>query len=183
MSKVGFFRELGVGLALAILSGVLITWFSLSVAVGFSCFVYALFLVCRSSANSGKFALLFSIGLVFTLSFVFISSLLAFFVVCIGLVWLARNTLFFSGVFYAMGDLLLIAISFLFSAWAILETHSVFVAVWCFFMALAVGGCLFQELTPINNKSAGNDFQINANNKFQRAYKAAELALKRVVTH
>ncbi len=191
MNAIGFFRELGVGVFLALLSALLLkiarTFIGvdagLNLVVGLCVFIYSIFLCRQSSLASGKLSLLLFIGSGLLLSSILINSFLIFLSISIVFVWIARNALFFTGVFAMIADLAVLVASTLVAIWGYMETHSLLVSIWCFFMLLASGWCLFSSFFDPRDKHPAGDNNSSSSRRFQRACRSAELALKRVASN
>jgi len=93
-------------------------------------------------------------------------------------IWLVRCLYFHAGVFPALADLGLTALSLAALAWAGSRTGSVFMATWCFF--------LVQSLYAAIPETAGRKRQrrqYTDNENFERARRQADAALRQLMSN
>ena len=96
-----------------------------------------------------------------------------------GMLWLVRSLYFHSGVFPALLDLGLSALSVSAATWAVTRSGSVFLASWCFFLVQALFVFIPRRVAaPGPGDALGND-----DDTFERARRRADAALKQLVTH
>jgi len=94
-------------------------------------------------------------------------------------VWLVRSLYFYSGIFPALIDLGLSAMSVSAFIWAISRTGSVFLAAWSFFLVQA----LFVAIpASINSKRKAEKSPALDNGPFDRARRQADQALQQLFT-
>jgi hypothetical protein len=93
----------------------------------------------------------------------------------VGMLWLVRSLYFHNGFTAALADLMLNGFALAGAVWAAGRTGSLFLALWCFFLAQALFAAI-PELLPNPRAQAGPD----AENRFQHAHRAAEAALRRL---
>lgn len=90
-----------------------------------------------------------------------------------GAIWLVRSLYFYSGVFPALLDLGLTALSIAGFMWAASRTGSVFMATWCLFLVQS----LFAAI-PRTIRKRPSAVQPAANESFERARRQADEALR-----
>lgn len=94
----------------------------------------------------------------------------------VGAIWLVRSLYFYAGVFPALLDLGLSALSVTAFVWAASRTGSVFLAAWCFFLVQA----LFVMIPPrIAGKARGRP--VAENDPFDQARRQADDALRALI--
>ncbi len=101
-----------------------------------------------------------------------VASLLA-----VGMIWLVRSVLYHSGLFLALWDGALCAVSIICALGTALSTHSLWLTVWVFFLLQALFVCLPQQFaTPRHGRSGRSP--LGQDDAFARAHRAAEDALQ-----
>jgi len=93
----------------------------------------------------------------------------------IGALWLIRSLYFYSGVLPAVADLGLTALGVAAATWAALQTGSVFLTLWSFFLVQA----LFVAI-PERVGGPGNPETTAKPDRFQQAHTAAQAALQKL---
>lgn len=97
----------------------------------------------------------------------------------VGAVWLVRSLYFYSGIFPALMDLGLSAMSVTAFIWAASRTGSIFLAAWSFFLVQA----LFVVIpTTIARKKTSSMAPATDNESFDRARRQADQALQQLFT-
>lgn len=97
----------------------------------------------------------------------------------VGAVWLVRSLYFYSGIFPALMDLGLSAMSVTAFIWAASRTGSIFLAAWSFFLVQA----LFVVIpTTFARKKASSMAPATDNESFDRARRQADQALQQLFT-
>ena len=94
-----------------------------------------------------------------------------------GAIWLVRSLYFYTGVFPALLDLGLTAVSLAGFTWAATRTGSVFMATWCLFLVQAVFVAIPRS---IRRKKAPQP--IAGNESFERARRQADEALRQLAS-
>jgi hypothetical protein len=101
--------------------------------------------------------------------------LVAYVLVHVGLVWLARSLYYYSGVLPALADLGLTLLGCAFAVWAAQRSGAAWLALWCFFLAQALFVLIPQSLAGRASEPADA-----ADLSFNRAHRAAEAAVRRL---
>ena len=140
---------------------------------------YLLYLLSRSRERIGRISviLIWSV-MVITLWFFWppITLFILFHMIAI---WLVRSLYFYSSLFSALADLSLHGLSIAAAFWAASHTGSLFLTIWCFFLTQALFVLIPTQLSSKSNKS----IPINNDAQFQRAYQAADAAVRKLSTH
>ena len=183
MSRPTFLEGVGVALLACVIGGILhavltplFGWDSLlrALIAGLG-LAYILYLMNRSKARVGKVTVagLWLAGAValwlvhppFTIYLLFHA----------GAVWFVRSVYFYGGLIPAVLDLALTGFGLVAAFWAALETGSIFVALWCFFLCQAL-------FTGIPRTLGRKRQQPAADAPFERAYRAGQAALRALST-
>jgi hypothetical protein len=95
-------------------------------------------------------------------------------------IWLARSLYAHSGFTEAALDLGLSLLGMSFAVWAGVSTGSVFLAVWCFFLAAAMHVALPELIAQFAAARVSPSTEPDPNQGFNQAFDAAEAALRRL---
>lgn len=136
---------------------------------------YIAYLLLRSGAKAGRLTVLVSWAALATIAWLWPLPWMVYLGVHVGLAWLIRSLYFHAGAAGALADLGLNAAALLAMAWAFQRTGSVFPSLWCFFLAQALF-IVIPRLWPARGETATNEPE----DRFQRAYRAADAALRRL---
>ena len=135
---------------------------------------YMLWLIARSGVRIGR-VIAFAGWLATTLALWFSSLELGPYVLThIALIWLVRSLYFHSSILTSLLDLALVALGVGAAVWAVAQSGSMFIAVWCFFLVQA-----FFALIP-RTVSRAEEVHEEAHASFSRAQRSAEAALRRL---
>lgn len=135
---------------------------------------YILYLLSRSSERTGRIVIMASWSIISVIAWTMTSSLLFYSVIHIGLIWLIRSLYFHSSLLSAVMDLGLNGLSLLACMWALEQSNSVFLSIWCLFLVQALFVAIpFQT----GAKSAENGTGHDNEDRFQRAHRAAQAVL------
>ena len=136
---------------------------------------YVLFLLMRSRIRSGRVSLLAAWSLAALAIVLLCPSLLSMVAAHLVLIWLVRTLLFLSSPLVALADLVLCVLSLAAASWALLQTGSVFVSLWCLLLVQAACALLPTQLGKAGRAGqAGN----NDEQRFAHAARVAEQALQ-----
>jgi hypothetical protein len=141
---------------------------------------YLLYLLARTKECVGRISVLFLWLIFIGALWVFPPPLSLFLIAHIFTVWLTRALYFCASLISALADLGLNAFSIAAAFWACHHTGSVFLSLWCFFLVQALFVCIpggAKKSSPGNSTSAGHDAEFN------RAYWAAEAAIRNLSTY
>jgi hypothetical protein len=159
------------------LSTLFSTDFLLYLLIALIGFFYVLYLLRRSGEKVGRIASL----TLWTVSALIIwligMSLPLYLMAHLGLVWLIRSLYFYSSLISALADSVLVVFGVAAALWAMLQTGSLFVSVWSFFLVQA----LFVIIPSSWKRSARRGLVLGGEEEpFQNAYQSAESALNRL---
>lgn len=188
MKKPGILEGTGVAMLASLASGVLGALLPLLVSQATSARIviltlalaYLIFLLKRSEERSGRIVVMVSWLIVSLSVWILDPSLLWFVLSQAGTIWIIRSLYFHSSVLPALFDLGLIAFGLTAGAWAILQTGSVVMATWCFFLTQSLFG-----LIPGFAGSDHSPVDINAyhQDRFQSAHRVALDAVRKLSNH
>lgn len=146
---------------------------------------YLLYLLSSSSTHTGKVTTLVIWILVSGFSWLLVPPLLVYISIHIGMIWLVRSLHHYQSVITAIADMGLNALSLLAAIWALESTSSLFLSLWCYFLIQALFVAIPANLkrltaaqltsTPLTSME-----QSMEDEAFQRAYRSAEAALRRM---
>lgn len=136
---------------------------------------YIVYLLSRSRERIGRFTTIVVWLLVASVTWFTAPSLILYLMVHIGLIWLIRSLYFYSSLISAIADLGLNGISLAAAFWALNQTSSLFVSIWCLFLVQA----LFVAI-PANIKQKVGQIGDPREDRFQHAYHVAETALRKL---
>ena len=177
---VAIIASLGAGVLGALLPILVSNATSARIVVASLALAYLLFLLKRSDERSGRFVVLVA-WLVISVGVWMLDASLLWFVLSQALtIWIIRALYFHSSVLPALFDLGLVGFGLIASAWAILQTSSLVMAVWCFFLTQSLFG-MIPKFRGSNDDSIG----INADHqdRFQSAHRVALEAVRKLSTH
>lgn len=138
---------------------------------------YVHYLLCRSQERTGLITLMLTWFILLATLWLFYPPLTLFFVLHVLAIWLVRSLYSYASLFSSLADLALNAFSIASAAWALHHTGSLFLTFWCFFLLQA----LFVYI-PTGVKSQNPVLTGNNETDFNRAYQAAETAVRKLST-
>ncbi len=138
---------------------------------------YLLYLLSRSDERIGRITMLAVWCLATVAIWFLVPSSALYLLLHIGLIWLIRSLYFYTGVLSALLDLGLNGLALAAAIWAALQSGSIFLSLWSFFLVQA----LFVAVpTSIRQRKAGGQQQRQNEDRFQQAHRAAESALRKL---
>jgi hypothetical protein len=140
---------------------------------------YLLYLFSCNNERTGRVTTLVLWAAMSVMTWWFAPPLPLYLLVHIAAIWLVRSLYFYSGVFPALMDMGLNALSLVIALWAISRTGSVFLATWCFFLVTALFVVIPQS---VRGKSRSQSASNVDNEKFERARRQADQALRQLFT-
>ena len=151
------------------------SWLVLKLVICVLSGFYVLYLLSRSNEKTGRLTIpaLWLTGAVAT--WVFVPGLTLFAIAHLGMVWLIRSLYYHSSVLPALFDLGLCGLSLLAAFATAQHSHSIFLRIWSFFLLQA----LFVAI-PSLIKTRHTDAQDQSEQRFKRAMRKAEAALRRM---
>ena len=187
MKRPGFFEGVGVALAASLIAGAVFvgaswlfpTGLVLRALVAGLGLAYVLYLLARSGERVGRVTA-FGLWLVVTAAVAIEDPpFVAHVMVQLGLVWLVRSLYFHASVLASVGDFALGALSLAAATWAASASGSVFLSVWTLFLVQALFVAI-PAAFPRTVTSSRPEFDDD--DRFQRARRAAEAAVRRLST-
>ena len=134
---------------------------------------YVAYLLTRSKARVGRIVCLLLWLATATVCWLINPPLTVYLVIHIGLIWLIRSLYFYSSLLASLTDLGLGVLGLAALLWAIVQTSSLFLAIWSFFLVQA----LF-SIIPKTLKKSTQTASSNNQAHFQVAQQRAESALR-----
>ncbi len=136
---------------------------------------YVLYLLSRSRERVGRVSVIALWSLVAAATWLLQPGLLVYVLVHLGLIGLIRSLYFYAGLLSALADLGLNGLSLAAAIWATLQSGSIFLSIWCFFLVQALFVAIPTSLdrTPQYGRSQSED-------RFERAYRAATAAVRKL---
>lgn len=150
---------------------------ALSLLIAGLAFAYCVYLLLRSPERVGRMT---TLALWIVLSgavWLWSPPLPLFLLLHLGMVWLVRALYFQPGPVAALADFALNGLSLAAALWAAVNTGSLLLAVWCFFLTQALFVVIPGGLGQPKPKPAPA-----SDDRFQHAYRAAEAALRKIAS-
>lgn len=175
----------GVGLALAASLSGAILFSALTPVIGHPALLklliaglgltYTLYLLRRSGQRLGRVVTLSAWFLFSAILWLLDPPLTLYLLLHIGLIWLIRSLYFYSSLLSALADLGLSGLGLATASWALLQTGSLLLGIWCFFLLQALFCTIPAEMKkrPAPTGAGGNPAD-----HFHQAEQAAEAALR-----
>lgn len=140
------------------------------------CFAYVLYLLARSSEQTGRITVISVWFVVAATAWIFAPSLLIYILIHLAMIWLVRSLYFYSSVLSSLADLGLTGLAMAVAVWAWSVSSSLFLAFWCFFLVQALFVMIPRQFArPVNTHGS---LSISEDG-FERAHHAAENALRK----
>ncbi|MGH8626526.1 MAG: hypothetical protein ACREYC_15080 [Gammaproteobacteria bacterium] len=139
---------------------------------------YVLYLLKRSRDRIGRITSLAAWAVLAGATGFVQPSLPAYLLVHVGALWLIRSLYFYSSLLSALGDLWLNALSVIAAVWALRQTGSMFLSIWCFFLVQA----LFVAIPCALQRKKHRPGEPEAEDRFQQSYRVAESALRNLTS-
>lgn len=184
MNRPGFIEGCALALVASLGGSLLFALFSplidsdtlLRLLIGGLGFGYILYLLQRSGQKTGRLVTLLAWSLSALLISLFVPSLPLYLLLHIGLVWLIRSLYFHASLFPAVADLGLSGLGAAAIAWALLQSSSLLLAIWCYFLLQA----LFSAIPAFGRRSTVRQQPADSTDRFRQAEQAAEAALQKL---
>jgi hypothetical protein len=140
---------------------------------------YLLYLFSRSEERVGRVTTLSLWGALAAITWWVAPPLPLYLLIHVGAIWLVRSLYFYSGVMPALLDLGLSSLSIFAAVWAIVQSGSVFLATWFFFLVQA----LFVVIpSAVKRKRSATHNAASDRKKFEHAKRSADQALRQLFT-
>jgi hypothetical protein len=185
MKTPGFFNGVLVALILALVAGAayaglgavfprpLVLQLIVTVVAG----AYVVYLLGRSGEKTGRLATLVGWLLCACGAGLLAPNIAVLLCVHAVMIWLVRALYFHNSVLTALTDLGLCCFALAASVWAVQQSGSLFMAVWCFFLVQAL-----YAVIPATFSAKGPACEPAAPDTFDRAHRAAESAVRRIAS-
>ncbi|MBT2971899.1 MAG: hypothetical protein KME56_03765 [Candidatus Thiodiazotropha sp. (ex Ctena orbiculata)] len=176
---VALIATIGIGVLFDPLTMLFASGFVLRMLIAVAGLLYVVYLLRRSGEKVGRISSislwLMSAALIWLMGL----SLPVYLMAHLGLVWLIRSLYFYASLISALADLALLSFGLAAALWAMLQTGSLLLGVWCFFLVQA----LFVFI-PSSWRRAGKPgtHLDGADDPFQQAYRTAQAALTKLST-
>lgn len=183
MTRPGFLEGALVALAASLTAGALFATLALPLSavpalrwvVALVAFGYLIYLLGRSRARVGRVSAVLVWTLVSGLALALHLPLPIFVLIHAGMAWLVRSLYFHGGLVAALADLGLTLLGLAAGVWALTQSGSLFLAVWCLMLVQALFGAI-----PADLGQGGATAAQAPDDAFERAHRGAEAALRRM---
>jgi len=185
MKNPSFFEGIIIALVSAFIGSVLFaflpaiigTTYALEFMISIITGSYMVYLLKRSNERTGRLV----ITLLWLLSscalWLWSPGLLLFSLFNAGMIWLVRSLYFYNGILISIADLALTLFAFAAAYWAMFNTQSLFLSIWCFFLVQA----LFPNLLGFwKNKFKQATEVSHTDDAFNNACTVAETAIQKL---
>lgn len=184
MNRPSFFHGVVVGLVVALAAGAVFAALAPLLGPGIAVrlvipamgLAYLVWLLRRSADSTGRITTIALWSIVSAATWFIAPPIAVYVLVHTVMLWLVRSLYFHSGLFPALLDLGLSALSVSAASWAITRSGSVFLATWCFFLVQAAFVVIPSRLR------AAADADGNGNEVFECARRRADAALRHLFT-
>lgn len=146
---------------------------------------YVLYLLSKTDVTFGKFSFI-SVYLVCICALLFASpALIDYALFHVGFIWLVRTVYYHNNFLYALIDLAFSVVSFTAALGATLQSQSVFMSFWCFFLgqALILPVLHYFFSKSSSSKQAMRTPDTQPEQSFYRAHRTAQNALRRLAAN
>ncbi|MFC1664377.1 hypothetical protein ACFL17_01945 [Pseudomonadota bacterium] len=137
---------------------------------------YIFYLLSRSHERIGRLTILIAWLALAVAIWLLSPSLSLYLLAHVGLIWLIRSLYFYSSLLPAFIDLSLNGLSLAAAFWAISQSNSLFLSIWCFFLTQALFVSIPNHLGKENSATRLNRPQ---DDYFEQAHQVAEAALRK----
>lgn len=187
MTRPGFLEGVLVALASSLTAGALYATLSMATPVGaaprwvvaFVAFGYLVYLLGRSHARVGRVSTVLVWTLASGLALALHLPLPVFVLLHAGMAWLVRSLYFHAGLVAAIADLGLTLVGLAAGVWALAQSGSLFLAVWCLMLVQALFGVIPPDLAR-RRGGLGSGQSPLPDDAFERAHRGADAALRRM---
>ncbi len=187
MKTPSFFEGVGIALITAIGGSVLFTFLphitgtatAIKLMISIITLGYLWYLFRRSPERIGRLTIVAGWLLATVITWLWSPSLILFALFNAGTIWLVRSLYFYNGVLISITDLLLTLLGFASAYWAMINTQSLFLSIWCFFLVQA----LFPSLLSLWNRTpTQTNTSTESDDAFTNAHKIAEATIHKLAS-
>ena len=175
---VAIIASLGGGLMFAVMSTFFAAAIALQLLVVGGSLLYLLYVLARSDARVGKITVLAVWSGATALLWLTDVALWWLLLGELLFIWVVRSIYSYRSMFAALADLGLVAFGGMFAVWSVLQTDSLMVGIWSFFLVQA----LYVFIPHQFNSQVGNKNTSPQTDRFQHAQRIAEAALSKLST-
>jgi hypothetical protein len=148
---------------------------ALRLTLSLATFAYTVWLLAVSGIRVCRVVTLSALAVLMLGTILWSPSLAMYALIHAGLIWLVRCCYYHNGLLVSAADLGLCVLSLAAAVWAVRQSHSIFLSLWCFLLVQAVILPLLQPDARLQSGSAVHQ------ERFRRASRSAEAALRRLV--
>ncbi len=185
MKQPTFLEGVSVAIAISLAGGVLYTAMDtafpgfpvlrlLIAAIGLA---YVVYLLGRSPERVGRVTAAAAWLLVAGVLWFMQPPLLLYVCIHLGVIWLIRSLYFYSSALSALADMGLNGLGLAAGIWALTQTGSVFLGIWCFFLVQALFVIIPKS---IRQKPDAARESVDREDRFHHAYRVAETAVRKL---
>lgn len=186
MKRPSFFHGVVVALAIALAAGAVFAALvpflgsgtTLRLMIPAMGLAYLVCLLRRSTESTGRITTIVLWSIVAAITWFFAPPIAVYVLTHTGMLWLVRSLYFHSGLFPALLDLGLSALSVSAASWAMTRSGSVFLATWCFFLVQA----MFVVIPSTSRAQSAAGTPGNGGEAFESARRRADAALRQLFT-
>lgn len=140
-------------------------------------FGYIIYLLGRSRRHLGRVTVVALWILLATVIWFLQPPLSIYLLFHLGTIWLVRSFYFHASLLSTLTDLGLNGLSLCAAVWAFMQTSSLFLGIWCFFLVQA----LFTAIPPrICSKAGETGFYLAGESRFEQAHRTAQAAVRKL---
>ncbi len=185
MKRPGFLQGVGVALLAALLGEVLFVALSpllgsvtaLYLVIASASFFYILYLLRHSGIRLGRITTLLA-WLSITVATAWAGPpLMLYVLIHVAMIWLVRSLYFYSSLLPALADLGLNAVAVAAVVWATVQSGSLLLALWCFFLLQAMFVAIPRNMNKSSSQARGEEAEPD---RFAQAHRTAQSALRKL---
>lgn len=184
MKHTGLLYNIGIAIIMTVSAGILIgvskalfsVPISLSNTLSIITVLYIYLLLYKSEVRTGKVTLACIVSIILFFILLLKIDFSNTLYLAIAQIWLTRSLLYYSSFLLALLDLVLCISSLALSIWGLSVSDSFIVAIWCFFLSLSLSA-----LFPHPHTSTISTETLSEQNRFNKAYQSAEMAIRELV--
>jgi hypothetical protein len=139
-------------------------------------FCYVLYLLNRSGGRTGRVAVLTLWLITVAAAWFFLPSVPLYVAFHAGMIWIIRSLYFHSSAVGSLADLGISGLSMATGLWAGLQTHSLFLSIWCFFLTQALFVAVPAGINALRTRTREQEI---GEDRFENAHRAAEAAWRK----
>ncbi len=185
MKRPGFFQGVGVALLAALLGEVVFVALrpmlgsltTLHLVIATASFAYIIYLLRHSGERLGRFTTLVGWLFVTAVTAWMSPPLMLYVLIHVGMIWLVRALYFYSSLLPALADLGLNALAVAAVVWASVQSGSLALSLWCFFLVQALFVMIPKNIGQTSSPRSEADSEADP---FEQARHSAQAALRKL---